>query len=54
MTKKKTLIDAVEEMADNLLEQMVLEKKIVPITETFSNGDMNILRDKINEIIAKI
>ena len=26
---------------------------ITPITQEFGNGDMNTLRDKINEIIAK-
>jgi hypothetical protein len=26
---------------------------IEPLTESFGNGDLNILRDKINEIIAK-
>lgn len=28
-------------------------KKINPITQEFGNGDLNILRDKINEIIAQ-
>ncbi len=27
-------------------------KTIDPITDLFGNGDLNILRDKINEIIA--
>lgn len=27
--------------------------EIQPLTELFSNGDLNILRDKINEIIAR-
>lgn len=28
-------------------------KDIQPIAQEFGNGDMNILRDKINEIISK-
>lgn len=27
---------------------------ILPITEHFGNGDLNILRDKINEIIGRV
>lgn len=29
-------------------------QKIVSITEHFGNGDLNVLRDKINEIIRSI
>ena len=37
------------------MEVEVYEQKgISPIEITFSNGDDNLLRDKINEIIARI
>lgn len=26
---------------------------VAPLTQEFSNGDMNVLRDKINELIAR-
>lgn len=29
------------------------EVLIAPLTETFGNGDLNTLRDKINEVIAR-
>jgi hypothetical protein len=32
----------------------VVTGRVAPMTELFGNGDLNILRDKINEIIAKI
>lgn len=31
----------------------VLETGVLPLTQEFGNGDMNVLRDKINEIIAR-
>jgi hypothetical protein len=30
----------------------VMFPKVLPITQEFGNGDMNILKDKINEIIS--
>ena len=34
-------------------EEVLKEVVIAPLTQEFSNGDMNVLRDKINEIIAR-
>ena len=34
-------------------EVLTVDVTIAPLTQEFGNGDMNVLRDKINEIIAK-
>jgi len=34
-------------------EAPVVVPKISPLTENFSNGEVNILKDKINEIISR-
>lgn len=47
MAKKKEIIEEV------LVSDETCECGIEPITELFGNGDLNTLRDKINEIIAK-
>lgn len=51
-TKKKKIIDEVK-------EEVKIEEKlgpllgiITPLTQEFGNGELNVLRDKINEIIA--
>ena len=52
MAKKEAKIieaEAVEATKDYEL----VTPKISPLTEQFSNGEVNILRDKINEIIAR-
>lgn len=38
-----------------IVEELVTETvvTIAPITESFSNGELNVLRDKINELIAR-
>ncbi len=37
---------------EEVKEVKPVEKKVLPITQEFGNGDLNLLRDKINEIIA--
>ena len=52
MAKKKEIIETVVEIAvDSVGVQDVV--KILPITQEFGNGDLNTLRDKINEIINR-
>lgn len=48
MAKKKKEVEEVEEVLEKAL------KPVVPIEITFSNGDDNLLRDKINEIVKRI
>lgn len=45
--KKQEVIEEVTESVETPKEE------ILPITETFGSGDLNTLRDKINEIISK-
>ena len=55
--KKKEIEENVEvSMADPYQVDYPVDKcsKILPITEVFGNGDLNTLRDKINEIIEAI
>ena len=47
MAKKK--VEDVEEIVEDVVEEK--KPKIGLITDTFGNGDLNLLRDKINEII---
>ncbi len=49
--KKEIEVEVTPEVIEVLKET---EKKILPITEQFGNGDLNVLRDKINEIIRSI
>ena len=49
MPKKK---DIMEEAAVEVCEPCGVECKVLPITQEFGNGDLNVLKDKINEIIA--
>lgn len=48
--KKKVTEDVVEETCKDCTGC----QPILPITEQFGNGDLNTLRDKINEIIGKL
>ncbi len=48
MAKKKEEVKIEEKIVETPVEQ----PKILPITQEFGNGDLNILRDKINEIIG--
>lgn len=43
-----------EEVEEVLEEEMVeTPKGVQPITQEFGNGDLNLLRDKINELIGR-
>ena len=37
----------------NEVEEVLEETEVLPLTQEFGNGDLNVLKDKINEIIAK-
>jgi hypothetical protein len=41
-----------EKVAPEIAQEVVVAP-IAPLTQEFSNGDMNTLRDKINEIIQR-
>lgn len=47
MAKKKKEIEEIVEVECDCCSS------IDPITQEFGNGDLNVLRDKINEIIAR-
>ncbi len=49
MAKKKVIE---EEEVSQCPSAWVMEE-IAPLTQEFGNGDLNTLRDKINEIIAR-
>lgn len=49
---KKKIVN--KEIQKEPVEVIVNVPEIQMINETFGNGDMNILRDKINEIISII
>lgn len=52
-TKKKGVIEqAVEETLNEVINET--KPKVNTITQEFGNGDLNILRDKINEIIKSL
>ena len=51
MSKHKKVIE--EEIVSEESHTDTPVSKIFPIEVTFSNGDDNLLRDKVNEIIAK-
>lgn len=51
MAKKKIEISGNDYAA---VEKTIVEIPISPITEHFNIGDLNTLRDKINEIIKKL
>lgn len=46
MTKKITVKEAEEEVVEG-------REVVAPIEVTFSNGDLNSLKDKINELVAR-
>lgn len=55
MPKKKVVKFSEEELAEKDIKvESVVKITITPITQEFGNGDLNILRDKINEIIRTI
>ena len=41
-----------EEKVEEKVE-IVKETGVLPLTQEFGNGDLNILRDKINEILSR-
>ncbi len=41
-------------MAKKKEDVEVVAPVVAPITQEFSNGDLNVLRDKINELIAEL
>lgn len=47
--KIKAQIHDLEAFVDLVKEE---KHKVLPITETFGNGELNSLKDKINELIA--
>ena len=49
MAKK---IEKEEVVATPVVSTESTPKVVLPITETFGNGDLNTLRDKINELIS--
>lgn len=50
--EKKEVKEVVSETTPEPIAPIVVAPKILPITETFGSGDMNTLKNKINEIIA--
>jgi len=47
--------EAVEAVVEEVVEEVVeVELVIKPITDTMGNGDLTLLKDKINEIITHI
>jgi len=53
MAKKEVkVVEIAETKADGVVKSACVPK-ISPLTENFSNGEVNILKDKINEIIAR-
>ena len=58
MAKKKEVEEELDEVVEVTVIGVVKDEKITfnvsPITETFSNGDLNVLRDKINELVQHI
>lgn len=53
MPKKKNEEEKGEEVLTEQTEAHSEPEVVQPITQEFSNGDLNILRNKINEIIAR-
>jgi hypothetical protein len=51
MKKIKKEVEVVEE-PQGVQEPVAVVPKVSPITESFGSGDMNTLKNKINEIIA--
>jgi hypothetical protein len=50
---KKIKKEVEEEVTPEVVETPeVVAPKVLPITESFGSGDMNTLKNKINEIIA--
>lgn len=39
---------------NEIKEEGPKEVLVAPLTEEFGSGDMNVLRDKINEVITKL
>lgn len=50
MKKKEIIVEKVEEK----IAEPITVVKVNLLTQEFGNGDMNILRDKINEIIRSL
>lgn len=44
----------IKEEGTEEVETTEVVPKVAPLTETFSNGEMNVLKDKLNEVISKI
>lgn len=51
---KEIEVIKVEETGSPTVVKSIVIEKILPITQEFGNGDMNALRDKINEIIKSL
>lgn len=53
MVKIKKIVKKVEPVIETIKVSVpdAVVPKVQPLTQEFGNGDMNILRDKINEII---
>lgn len=53
MPKKKLVShpDIIENKKDALLTAFAIPQRLSELSHEFSNGELNILRDKINEII---
>lgn len=55
MAKKKEIEEEVEETNPPVGSgRPPAVGDVQPLTQEFGNGDLNVLRDKINEIIAKL
>lgn len=54
MAKKIKKEEEVEELTVENAPVVPTKAKVLPITENFSNGEVNVLRDKINEIIKTL
>lgn len=53
MPKKTTKTEPKAEIVVEVPSNNPTKSSIQPISETFGNGDLNILKDKINEIINR-
>lgn len=51
-TKKKVAEKVVEEAVEEIVNEVNTDRvEVQPLTQEFGNGDLNTLRDKINELI---
>lgn len=54
MKKKEIKEKVIDKAIDDLVAESITEPSIKLITEVFGNGDLNMLKDKINEIATYI